>query len=257
MSLLCVQDLSVYRQKRRILDQVSFAIGQGEFVGLIGPNGAGKSTLLRAVLAQIPYQGKVLLAGKETVQLPSRERAKILSYIAQDREISWNMRVEALVELGRFARLPRLAGLTMQDRLQVQEAMATLEITHLRDKPARQISGGEQARVLIARALVQDTPLILADEPVAGLDPAHQIGLMQTFRDLAAKGRSILCTMHDLGLAARWCSRLLLVKDGQLIADGTPEAVLQPEMIRTLYGVDVYRAQTEDGLIIQPLHITR
>lgn len=257
MSLLCVKNLSVFRQKRPVVQHLSFAIRQGEFVGLIGANGAGKSTLLRAVLAQIPYQGTIMLNGEESAHLSGRERAKILSYIAQDREIIWNMRVETLVELGRYARLPHLAGLSGQDRQKIEEALEALEIAHLRDKPARELSGGEQARVLIARALVQDTQFLLADEPVAGLDPAHQIGLMQIFRDMVANGRSILCTMHDLGLAARWCSRLLLVKDGTLMADGTPDEVLQPEMIRSLYGVDVYHAQTEDGLIIQPVHIAR
>ena len=257
MSLLRVENLSVSRQKRTIIDGVSFTVGEGELIGLIGPNGAGKSTLLRAILAQLPYQGSVTLNGQESVQHKSVKRAQLLSYIAQDREISWNMRVEAVVQLGRLARLSQFSGLGVQDQQQVNSAIEALEIGHLRDKPARELSGGEQARVLIARAIAQDTPLMLADEPVAGLDPAHQLGLMQIFRELSATGRSVICTLHDLGLAARWCSRLLLVKDGRLVADGAPADILRENVIRDLYGVEVYRAQTPDGLIIQPTTILK
>ncbi len=257
MSLLRVENLSVSRQKRSIIGGVSFTIGEGEFVGLIGPNGAGKSTLLRALLAQLPYQGLVTLNGQEIAQLKSVKRAQLLSYIAQDREISWNMRVETVVQLGRLARLPQFSGLSREDQHQITSAIEALEITHLRDKPARELSGGEQARVLIARAIAQDTPLMLADEPVAGLDPAHQLGLMQIFRELSASGRGIICTLHDLGLAARWCTRLLLLKDGCLVADGAPADILREDVIRDLYGVEVYRAQTPDGLIIQPTHIVK
>lgn len=257
MSLLRVENLSVSRPKRIVVDDVTFAVGEGEFVGLIGPNGAGKSTLLRAILAQLPYQGSVTLSGQESAQLKNIKRAQLLSYIAQDREISWNMRVDAVVQLGRLARLPQFSGLNAQDDQLVAQAMQALEVDGLRDKPARELSGGEQARVLIARALAQDTPLMLADEPVAGLDPAHQLGLMQVFQDLAAGGRSIICTLHDLGLAARWCSRLLLLKDGRLVADGAPEDILREDIVRDLYGVEIYRAQTPDGLIIQPTHIVK
>jgi len=257
LSLLRVKNLSVSRQKRTIIDGVTFSVGEGEFIGLIGPNGAGKSTLLRAILAQLPYEGSVTLNGQESSQLKIVKRAQFLSYIAQDREISWNMRVEAVVQLGRLACLPQFSGLGVQDQQQVNSAIEALEIGYLRDKPARELSGGEQARVLIARAIAQDTPMMLADEPVAGLDPAHQLGLMQIFRELSARGRSIICTLHDLGLAARWCTRLLLLKDGCLVADGAPADILREEVIRDLYGVEVYRTQTPDGLIIQPTHIVR
>lgn len=257
MSLLRVENLSVSRQKRSVLKGVSFTINAGEFVGLIGPNGAGKSTLLRAILAQLPYQGTAEFNGQNSAQLSSSERAQLISYVAQDREIGWNISVETLVRLGRLARLPRFAGLSLQDHQQVDDAISALQVQHLRDKPARQLSGGEQARVLIARALAQDAPLMLADEPVAGLDPSHQLGLMQGFRDLAGQGKSIICTLHDLGLAARWCSRLILLKEGRLIADGAPSEILTPDIIRDLYGVEVYRAQTADGLIIQPTEIVK
>lgn len=257
MSLLRVENLSVTRQKRTVLNEISFSVSQGEFIGLIGPNGAGKSTLLRAILGQLPYQGKAELNGQDSAKIGSAARAQLLSYIAQCREIGWNVSVEMLVHLGRLARLPRFSSRTLQDQQLVEAAMQALQVQHLRDKPARQLSGGEQARALIARAVAQDAPLMLADEPVAGLDPAHQIGLMQVFRELAADGRSIICTLHDLGLAARWCSRLILLKEGRIVADGMPSAILTPDVIRDLYGVEIYLAQTPDGLIIQPTEIMK
>lgn len=257
MSLLHVKNLSVHRQKQVVLEDISFTVNEGEFIGLIGPNGAGKSTLLRAILSQLPYQGKVVLSGQESAQTSHGERAKILSYIAQSREIGWNVTVETLVSLGRLASLPRFSGMTAQDRQQVLAAMAALKVQHLADKPARELSGGEQARALIARAVAQDAPLMLADEPVAGLDPAHQIALMQTLSDHAASGRNIICTLHDLGLAARWCTRLILLKEGRLVADGTPSEILTPDSVRDLYGVEIYRAVTPDGLIIQPTSIVQ
>lgn len=257
MSLLRVENLSVSRQKRIVLDDLSFTVRAGEFIGLIGPNGAGKSTLLRAVLGQLPYQGYVEVNGHNATQLSSHERAQCLSYIAQSREIGWNVTVETLVQLGRVASMPRFASLLEHDKLLVHNAMSALQVQHLADKPARQLSGGEQARALIARAVAQNAPLMLADEPVAGLDPAHQLGLMQTLRDLAAAGCSIICTLHELSLAARWCSRLILLKEGKLIADGSPSEILTAAVIRDLYGIEVYRAETMGGLIIQPTEIIK
>lgn len=257
MSLLRVDNLTVNRQQRIVVDGVSFTINPGEFVGLIGPNGAGKSTLLRSILGQIAFTGELVLQGQAHQKLSPAARAQLLAYIAQEREIGWNVSVETVVRLGRLAHTPRFARLNATDLQLIEAAIAVLEIQHLRHKPARQLSGGEQARVLIARALAQSAPLILADEPAAGLDPAHQLGLMQVFRDLAAQGRSTLCTLHDLGLAARWCSRLLLLKEGRLIADGRPSEVLTAEAIRDLYGVEVYRAQVPEGLIIQPTEIMK
>ncbi|MDX1786311.1 MAG: ABC transporter ATP-binding protein, partial [Roseovarius sp.] len=119
------------------------------------------------------------------------------------------------------------------------------------------LSGGEQARVLIARALAQETPLLLADEPIAGLDPAHQIATMQTFSRLAAEGKSVLVSLHDLGLAARHCTRLILLGQGRLIADGTPRDVLTPDNLGEVFGISAWFQDTEHGLVCQPLGVTR
>jgi iron complex transport system ATP-binding protein len=131
--------------------------------------------------------------------------------------------------------------------------MARMDVTRLADRPADRLSGGELARVLIARALAQDAPLLLADEPAAGLDPAHQLSLMARLRDLAAAGRGVLVSLHDLGLAARWCDRLIALHDGVIAADGPPRAVLTPALLATVYGVRAHVSEGPGGLTVQAL----
>ena len=132
-----------------------------------------------------------------------------------------------------------------------------MDIGHLRDRSATSLSGGERARVLIARALAQDAPLMLADEPTAGLDPAHQIALMERLRALADAGRGLVMSLHDLGLAARWCSRLVLIDAGRIVADGTPAQVLTDEALATVYGVRAHRDHAAGGMIVQPITLLR
>ena len=127
----------------------------------------------------------------------------------------------------------------------------------MQDRPATQLSGGEQARVLIARALAQDTPLLMADEPIAGLDPAHQMATMETFERLAGQGKSVLVSLHDLGLAVRHCTRLVLLGQGRLVADGPPQEVLTPARLAEVFGIRAIFEQTENGLVYQPLEVIR
>lgn len=133
--------------------------------------------------------------------------------------------------------------------------MRKMEVDGFRERAATELSGGEKARVLIARALAQETPLLLADEPTAGLDPSHQITLMRLFAELAASGRSVIASLHDLGLAARWCTRLLLIDSGRIAADGSPAEVLTVQTLRDVYGVEAYFGQTSGGLVVQPLDL--
>jgi iron complex transport system ATP-binding protein len=130
-----------------------------------------------------------------------------------------------------------------------------MEIHDFRDRPATELSGGEKARVLIARALAQDAPLLLADEPAAGLDPSHQITLMKTFSALAGEGHAVVASMHDLGLAARWCSRLILIDSGVIVADGPPRAVLTADRLRSVYDIDAYLGEAAGRPIVQPLDL--
>ncbi len=255
MSLLAVRNLKVRLGGAAVLDGVSFSVGQGEFVGLIGPNGAGKSTLLRAVLGLVESRGGIEVDGRAAAAIGARERARRIAYLAQEREIAWDVPVETVVALGRAPHRPAFAGLGEGDRAAIERAMRRMEVDGFRHRPATELSGGEKARVLIARALAQDTPLLLADEPAAGLDPGHQIALMRVFCALAAEGRSVVASLHDLGLAARWCSRLVLLGQGRIAADGAAEAVLTPQRVREVYGITAFFGTAAGGNVVQPLDL--
>ena len=251
-ALLEVSALRVTLAGRRAVDGASLKVRPGELVGLIGPNGAGKSTLMRACLGLVPSEGVVRLGGLELSRLSSRERARAAAFLPQEREIGWPISVAVLVALGR-APHRRLGGPSATDQAAVAAAMARAEVAHLADRPATELSGGERARVLIARALAQDAPLLVADEPAAGLDPAHQIGLMEVLRGLAREGRGALVSLHELGLAAGFCDRLVVMEAGRTVAEGAPEAVLTPELLARVYGVRAHVARTAEGLIAVPV----
>lgn len=242
---LALSGLTLRRGERLVLDGADLTIAPGEFVGLIGPNGAGKTTLMRAAMGLLPAQGQSNLA-----RLPPARRALAAAWIPQNRDIAWPVRVEALIRLGRIPhRSPDL------DRAHVEAAMARMGVTALRDRPVTQLSGGELARVLIARALAQATPILLADEPIAGLDPAHQIATMLAFRQLADEGRVVMASLHDLGLAVRHCTRLVMMQQGRITADGPPAEVLSPRHLAQGFGISGYFAQTDEGPVFQPLHV--
>lgn len=250
MSLLTLNDLAVRRGGQPVLDRISLRIGAGEFVGLIGPNGAGKTTLLRAALGLLPFEGRSSLA-----DLPVRARARAAAYLPQSRDVAWPVTVTDLVRLGR---LPHLAAReTEADRAVVTRSLDRMGLLAFQHRNAQALSGGELARVMIARVLAQDTPLILADEPAAGLDPENQIRSMQVFAALAAEGHGILASVHDLGLAARHCTRLLLLHQGRLIADGPPETVLSDAHLAQVFGIRVHRGQADGGPVILPLDVVR
>lgn len=253
MSLLSLSDVRVSLGGKPVLNGLSFDIQPGEFVGLIGPNGAGKSTLLRAALGLVPSQGRIAIDGHETLSI--RERAQHVAYLPQERDIAWAVSVEMLVSLGRTPYGSAFSRLTAADLDAIERAMRRMEVEAFRDHPATNLSGGEKARVLIARALAQDAPLLLADEPTAGLDPSHQIGLMRIFAELGREGHAVVASMHDLGLAARWCSRLILLDHGLVVADGPPRTVLTAERLRSVYGVETYLGEAAGGMVVQPLDI--
>ncbi len=248
MSLLTLDAVTVRRAGRTVLDAVSANVAPGELVGLLGPNGAGKTTLLRAALGLQPAEGAITLGDARLGTLSPRARALRAAYIPQDRNVAWPISVAALVALGRT---PHRAS-AEADASAVNSALAAMELGPLRDRPATALSGGERARALIARALAQDAPLLLADEPTAGLDPAHALTLMAAFRGLARSGRGVLVSLHDLGLAARWCDRLILLDRGRVTADDRPAAVLTPDRLAAVYGITAHIGFDATGPILQP-----
>lgn len=253
MTLLSLSDLTVKRNGCPVVDGVSAQIGAGECIGLIGPNGAGKTTLLRAALGLQP-----LTAGASSLaDLPDPERARAAAWMPQAREIAWPVSVETLIALGRIPHLPKGTRLQPGDQAAIDAAINRMGLENYRNRTATQLSGGEQARVLIARALAQDTPLLVADEPIAGLDPANQIATMQVFADLAREGRTVIVSLHDLGLAARHCTRLMALHQGRLAADGPPDHVLQAKTVEQVFGVSAFYQRTEHGPVFQPMEVTR
>ncbi|MCC6006588.1 MAG: ABC transporter ATP-binding protein [Rhodobacteraceae bacterium] len=238
MSLLALDALTVDLGPSRVLEGVSLSVSPGEVLGLIGPNGAGKTTLMRAALGLVPHHGRSSLA-----RLAAEPRARAAAWLPQTREIAWPVTVEHVVGLGR---LPHRAG-RAEDARAVADALDRMGLSGFRERVATRLSGGEQARVLLARALAQEAPLLMADEPIAGLDPGHQLDAMHVFADLAREGRGVVVALHDLGLAARFCDRLALLSRGRLAAIGPPADVLSEGHMAQVFGLRAGFVETPHG----------
>lgn len=210
------------------LAPVDLQIKAGEFVGLIGPNGAGKSTLMRAAMGLIAAQGVSSIAA-----LPLGQRPRHAAYLAQQNELVWPLACEELVALGWRAN-PDHRG---EGLIEARRLLADLGLGAFASRPLPQLSGGEQARVLMARALAQAAPLLVADEPCAALDPAQAAQMAAILRAKADAGGAVLASMHDLPLAARYCTRLLVMRQGQLVAAGRAADLVAGGAIRTVFGV--------------------
>jgi iron complex transport system ATP-binding protein len=248
MTRVDMQSITVRRDGHPVVQNVSLSLTPGSLVGLIGPNGAGKTSLMRAALGLLPFEGSSSLT-----ELGPRDRARTAAWLPQDRDIAWPVSVETLVALGRTPYLAAGRKLSAADRAAVSSALLRMELRDLAHRTATELSGGEKARALIARVLAQETPVIFADEPVAGLDPAHQIAAMRVFRSLAREGRTVLVSLHDLGLASRYCDRLILLDHGEVVADGAPRAVLDDAKMRSVFAVGGHWAETPQGPIFQAL----
>lgn len=239
MTLLRLEGLTVRRGECPVVDAVSLQVAPGDCVGLIGPNGAGKTTLLRAALGLLAHEGQSSLSA-----LAPMARARAAAFLPQGREVAWPVSVLDLV---------RLAA---RDGAAVDRALDRMGLEGYRDRNVLALSGGELARVLLARALAQDTPLLLADEPVAGLDPAAQLRALQVLRDLAGEGRGVVVSIHDLGLAARFCTRLVLMHRGRVVADGPPAQVLTAVNLSAVFGIRAHLAEVEGRPVVLPLEVT-
>ena len=247
---LAAEAVYLNRESRDILKGVNLAIAPGELVGLVGPNGAGKSTLIRCLAGLVtPDRGRVALADRPLADLTDRDRARALGYLAQATEVAWPLKVEAIVTLGRLPHRPAFGNPASADRAAVAAAMRACEIDTLAHRAFHTLSGGERARVMLARALAAEPGFLLADEPVASLDPYHQIHVMELLSQAAADGTGMLVVLHDLGLAARFCHRVAVMSEGRLVEDGPPQTVLQPDRLREIYHVDIHRGQVAGGTV--------
>jgi iron complex transport system ATP-binding protein len=228
-----------------ILTGVDFQLRAGEFVGLIGANGAGKSTLLKVMGGLWKASGgQIDLVGKPLSQYQTREIARLIAYVAQAAHVDFAFTTREMVLMGRSPHLNRFEMETARDRQIADAAMQTTDITHLADRLAFTLSGGEQQRMFIARALTQEPRLLLLDEPTSNLDIRHQIDVLTLARSLAhERGLGVIAAIHHLELAARFCDRLALMTCGGIVADGKPEQVLTPEYLSQAFQIQaqVYR----------------
>ena len=247
-----VDSVTVRVEDTTILDRIDLALGPNEIVGLIGPNGAGKSTLLKAIAnLSIVSAGTIRYDGADAREVGARRLARRLAYLAQDGEAHWPLRVDHVVELGRLPHRTPFAGLSEQDREAVERAMSLAEVAQYRSRTIESLSGGERMRVLLARALAVEADILLADEPVAAVDPLHQLRIMELLRRVAVAGKCVVVVLHDLALATRFCSRLVVLAQGRKLLDGPPDA-LTDAVIRDAYGVSTLRGEHLGQTFVMP-----
>ena len=253
--VLSVTGLDVSFGRRRILTDVALAVGAGELVVVVGPNGAGKTTLLRAIAGLVPWRGAVSIGGTPLPTMRAAARAARIAYLPQGHVFHWPLAVADVVALGR---LPRGAGasLSAADREAVARAMAATGVADHASRPVTQLSGGERARVAVARVLATEAPLILADEPTASLDPHYQLVVVDILRAHAVAGGAVVAVLHDLTLAARSADRLVVIDGGRIVADGPPRAVLTRERMRQTFGVDAAIVEVHDTTVVVPWAIS-
>jgi iron complex transport system ATP-binding protein len=225
-----------------IIKSLSCSFAKGTFTGIIGPNGSGKTTLLRAISRIIPASGILELDGRPVSDYTPAELGMALGFVPQDEDRPFAYTVLQVVLMSRYAKTSRFSSLSPYDYARCYQALDRTGIMHLKGRSIRALSGGEWQRVLIARALAQDTPVILLDEPTSHLDLAHVTGILSLMRDLTASGRTLIGGFHDLNLASQYCDRLLMIRNGSIVADGSPSDVLTPEKIRDVYGIEVVTA---------------
>ncbi|MFB6094096.1 MAG: heme ABC transporter ATP-binding protein [Halanaeroarchaeum sp.] len=234
---VAVEDVTVEVGENAVLEDVSMRAEEGAFVGLIGPNGSGKTTLLRTIAGILdPREGAVRVGGTSMDALSSRAASRRVAVVPQDTHLAFDFDVRDVVEMGRTPYRSRVSIGERPDVGTVEEAMARTSVADLADRSVDEISGGERQRVLLARALAQDTPVLLLDEPTASLDINHQVRTLEIVRSLVGEGRTVVAAIHDLNLAAHYCDDLVLLGDGEVLATGDPTAVLTEDHLEAAFG---------------------
>ena len=233
-----VSNITVQIHEHTIVNDLSMMLDQGELVGLIGPNGAGKSTLLKAIIgARKLSSGRVMIDGVPLERLSAIERARNLSYLPQERYVEWQLPVRAVVMLGRFPHRQGFGPPTPDCEVAVDRALDAVDATPFALRSVTSLSGGERARVLLARALAVEAPLLMVDEPITELDPYHQIHVMEILRNRADEGTGVLAVLHDLAMAARFMDRLILMNYGGIVSTGKPTEVINRANLENVYRV--------------------
>lgn len=239
VSHLQISGLQFRHGSRVVLDSIDLHLQSGGITAVLGPNGAGKSTLLSCIAGLLrPERGSVELDGTPLLSVPAMQRARRIAFLPQTPEIAWAVDVQTLVSLGRIPY--QNVSSDAEDRAAVARAMEKTEVTQWADRAVTTLSGGERARVLLARVLAGESEWILADEPFTGLDPSHQFEAAELLRSVADQGGGVVLTVHDLTLAARIADRVVILDGGRIVADGVPQAALTPQILRDVYNIDAH-----------------
>jgi len=240
---LVIEDLSFYIEEKCILKGINLRIKKGEFVGLIGPNGAGKTTLLKCINGIYKGKGNVGINGKDLKKLSCKKIAREVSLMHQNTSISFPFSCLDVVLSGRYPYLKRLQAESQEDYRIARGYMEYTDTIKFEARPVTELSGGERQRVFFAKVLTQETDLVLLDEPTASLDIAHEQEIFRYSGELSRSGKTVIAAVHDLKIASRYCTRLILMKDGCILADGSVDEVLTSENISKAYGIEalVYR----------------
>jgi iron complex transport system ATP-binding protein len=253
MTMLSASDLRVSLRQRSIVSGASVQLKPGELTALVGPNGAGKTTLMRALAGLLPSQGRIVLKDRDLSSFTARERARSIAYLPQGHFFHWPLDVASIVALGRHPHADPFSSLTGTDLAAVQHALDATGTTGLADRTVTSLSGGERARVALARVLATEADILFADEPTASLDPRHQLIVMELLHGIAKRGGAVLAIVHDLALAARFADRVLVMADGKIVSDAVPEVALSKEQLAEVFGIEAETVLTGAGRVPMPL----
>jgi len=247
MSALRVEQLCVSLRGRPVIHDFTTHFARGRVTALLGPNGAGKTTLLNCLAGlQPPDSGCVRIDEVDVQSIDRRSRARRIGLLPQQGEVHWDIDVATLVSLGRFPHRGRW-GASAEDHQAVLRAMAATDVSQFAARSARALSGGERSRVLLARVLAGEPEWLLADEPLASLDPAHQLDVLDRLREVAARGAGVIVVLHDLGHAARVADDVVLMREGRIVAQGPRHTVMEAPELRETFGIDVQIFNVHSG----------
>ena len=236
------QDVCAAYGARRVLDRVSAGLARGAVTGIVGPNGAGKTTLLRIALGLMaPSGGRVTILDRPLEDWSRDALARTLAYLPQGADAHWPILARELVALGRLPHRAPFAAMSMEDGRAIDAALERCDAAGFAGRRIDELSAGERARVLLARALATQAPVLLADEPAAYLDPAHQLRLMNLLREEAARGSAVAVTLHDLSLASRHCDEIVVLSGGRTASQGAPQAALSDATLAEVFGIAAER----------------
>lgn len=251
MALLSAKGLVFGYEGQAVLDGVALELEPGELVALVGPNGAGKTTLLHLLCGiHMPSAGEVRLGERLLGELHRREIARQVALVPQDIRSDFSFTVREVVAMGRTPHLGRFRPEGAEDVAAVERALEATETPHLGERPLTELSGGERQRVHIARALAQETEILLLDEPTASLDVEHQLQILGLLRERAVEGRAVMAAIHDLSLAARFCDRILVLSERRIAASGPPEAVVTAESLEKFFRIRGRVERDANGVVV-------